>query len=100
MEPDFITYQIDGSLDRNCGPRGLGFDTPAIRNGVSTFPFLSNRPEHGSTGKRKPDLHLSVCMMFAAGPAGAHNLCIYMTSQAGNSLVLQHRLHRAYINSG
>lgn len=83
-------------LDR--GPRGLGFDTPAIRNAVGTCPVLSKRPEPG--GKRKSDLHLSLRMMLAVGPAGARNLHIHMTSQAGNLLVLQRCLHRAYINSG
>lgn len=68
----------------------------AIRNAVGTCPILSNRPERGS--KRKSDL--SVCMVLAVGPAGARNLRIHMTSQAGNSLVLQRRLRRAYINSG
>lgn len=100
MQLDFLTYQVDSSSDRKpIWTAALeALDTPAIRNAVGACPVLSNRPEHGS--KRKSDLHLSLRMMLAVGPAGARNLHIHMTSQAGNSLVLQRRLHRAYINSG
>lgn len=81
----------------DCGHRGLGFNTP-IRNAVSSCLVLSNRPKHRRV--RKSDPLRSVCTMLAVGPVGACNLHIHMTSQAENSLVLQCRLHRAYINSG
>lgn len=98
---DLPGRQLFGEKTRpDHGPQGLGFNphSYSIRNVVATCPVLSIMPEHGST--RKSGLHLSVRMMLAVGPAGAHNLCIHMTSQVRNSLVLQRRLHRAYINSG
>lgn len=61
-------------------------------------PALSNTQKHERERKSNPQLKL--CVILAIEPMGACNLNVHMTSQARNSLVLQLRLHGAYVNSG